>query len=126
MRIVMRCEDIMSDILPHLSDSGPGSSCARRRGRLHPDLSGVDDLPADNGCDYFSRQSPSIEGGVSRFGMGLGGFESPLFLGIKNRDVSDGTAGQRTSAAQIEAARWTGGKQFHDAGQRDPLFTMQP
>src|SRR5208282_1927983 len=90
------------------------------------DLSGVRDLPADDGRDHFPRQLPSIERCVPRLRARLGDVVGPLLLRIENSNVGDGPADQRTPAAKIETASRAGSEQFHNAGKRDTLFAMQP
>src|SRR5260370_27693327 len=83
-----------------------------------PDSSGVHDPSADNRRDHFPRQVPSVKRRVLRFRVRLGGVEGPLLLRIENRNVGERAADERTAAAQIETASWTGGGKVYDSGKR--------
>src|SRR6266852_1188020 len=91
-----------------------------------PDSSGVHDPSADNRRDHFPRQVPSVKRRVLRFRVRLGGVEGPLLLRIENRNVGDRAPDERTAAAKIETASWTGGEEVYDSGKRDSLRAMEP
>ena len=86
----------------------------------------INNLSTHNRGDNFSCELPAVKRCVARFGARLRGLEGPTLLGIKDGDVGEAAAGERTAAAEVEDARGACGKELDNSGEWDPVFAVQP